>query len=149
MPCRSWTGACCQPSEGSAVCTRPVDGGSGQLASRASASAVGMSGAALTVGVTPVEAKEVVYQAMPYVGMGRVFEDASHARGARCRTAGRRVRARLCERLGSLRGLIVAALPAGTTASWYGLPPTYQPEELGGGLPAGAPGAVRPCVSSR
>ena len=31
-----------------------------------------MAGAALTVGVTPVELKEVVYQAVPYVGMGRV-----------------------------------------------------------------------------
>jgi 4-carboxymuconolactone decarboxylase len=30
-------------------------------------------GAALTVGVTPVETKEVVYQAVPYVGMARVF----------------------------------------------------------------------------
>jgi hypothetical protein len=28
-----------------------------------------MLGAALTVGVTPIEAKEIVYQAMPYVGM--------------------------------------------------------------------------------
>jgi 4-carboxymuconolactone decarboxylase len=33
-----------------------------------------MLGAALTVGVTPIEAKEIVYQAVPYVGMGRVFE---------------------------------------------------------------------------
>jgi 4-carboxymuconolactone decarboxylase len=33
-----------------------------------------MLGAALTVGVTPVEAKEVVYQAVPYVGMGKVFD---------------------------------------------------------------------------
>jgi 4-carboxymuconolactone decarboxylase len=33
-----------------------------------------MLGGALTVGVTPVEAKEVVYQAVPYVGMGRVFD---------------------------------------------------------------------------
>jgi 4-carboxymuconolactone decarboxylase len=33
-----------------------------------------MLGAALTVGVTPVEAKEVVYHAVPYVGMGRVFD---------------------------------------------------------------------------
>jgi 4-carboxymuconolactone decarboxylase len=33
-----------------------------------------MLGAALTVGVTPVQAKEVVYQAVPYVGMGRVFD---------------------------------------------------------------------------
>lgn len=33
-----------------------------------------MLGAALHVGVTPVEAKEVVYQAVPYVGMGRVFD---------------------------------------------------------------------------
>lgn len=33
-----------------------------------------MLGAALTVGVTPVEVKEVVYQAVPYVGMGRVLD---------------------------------------------------------------------------
>lgn len=33
-----------------------------------------MLGAALTVGVTPIEAKEIVYQAVPYVGMGRVFD---------------------------------------------------------------------------
>ena len=33
-----------------------------------------MLGAALTIGVTPVEAKEIVYQAVPYVGMGRVFD---------------------------------------------------------------------------
>ncbi|GAA4390141.1 carboxymuconolactone decarboxylase family protein [Tsukamurella soli] len=33
-----------------------------------------MLGAALTAGVTPVEAKEIVYQAVPYVGMGRVRE---------------------------------------------------------------------------
>src|SRR4051812_19969159 len=33
-----------------------------------------MLGAALTVGVTPVEVKEIVYQAVPYVGMGRVFD---------------------------------------------------------------------------
>ena len=31
-------------------------------------------GAALTVGVTPVEVKEIVYQAVPYVGMGKVFD---------------------------------------------------------------------------
>jgi len=31
-------------------------------------------GAALTIGVTPVEVKEIVYQAVPYVGMGRAFE---------------------------------------------------------------------------
>jgi len=30
--------------------------------------------AALTVGVTPVEIKEIVYQAVPYVGMGKVFD---------------------------------------------------------------------------
>ena len=34
----------------------------------------GMLGAALTVGVTPVEVKEIVYQAVPYVGMGKVFD---------------------------------------------------------------------------
>jgi 4-carboxymuconolactone decarboxylase len=33
-----------------------------------------MLGAALTVGVTPVEVKEIVYQAVPYVGMARVFD---------------------------------------------------------------------------
>jgi 4-carboxymuconolactone decarboxylase len=33
-----------------------------------------MLGAALTVGVTPVEIKEVVYQAVPYVGMAKVFD---------------------------------------------------------------------------
>lgn len=33
-----------------------------------------MAGAALTVGVTPVELKEVVYQAVPYVGMAKVFD---------------------------------------------------------------------------
>jgi 4-carboxymuconolactone decarboxylase len=37
-----------------------------------------MLGAALSVGITPVEAKEIVYQALPYVGMGRVF-DVLHA----------------------------------------------------------------------
>jgi len=31
-------------------------------------------GAALTVGVTPVEAKEIIYQAVPYVGMAKVFD---------------------------------------------------------------------------
>jgi len=33
-----------------------------------------MLGAALTVGVTPVEVKEVLYQAVPYVGMGRAYD---------------------------------------------------------------------------
>ena len=33
-----------------------------------------MLGAALTVGVTPVEAKEIVYQAVPYLGMARVID---------------------------------------------------------------------------
>jgi 4-carboxymuconolactone decarboxylase len=33
-----------------------------------------MLGAALTVGVSPIEIKEIVYQAVPYVGMGRVFD---------------------------------------------------------------------------
>src|SRR5437899_3639820 len=30
--------------------------------------------AALNVGVTPVEIKEIVYQAVPYVGMAKVFD---------------------------------------------------------------------------
>ncbi len=33
-----------------------------------------MVGAALTVGVTPVEVKEIVYQAVPYVGIGKMFD---------------------------------------------------------------------------
>ena len=33
-----------------------------------------MLGAALTVGVTPVEVKEIVYQAVPHVGMAKVFD---------------------------------------------------------------------------
>ena len=33
-----------------------------------------MLGGALNVGVTPVEAKEIVYQAVPYVGMAKVFD---------------------------------------------------------------------------
>lgn len=33
-----------------------------------------MLGAALTVGVTPVEVKEIVYQSVPYAGMGKVFD---------------------------------------------------------------------------
>jgi 4-carboxymuconolactone decarboxylase len=37
-----------------------------------------MLGAALTVGVTPVEAKEIAYQAVPYVGLGKFF-DVLHA----------------------------------------------------------------------
>jgi 4-carboxymuconolactone decarboxylase len=32
-----------------------------------------MLAAALTVGVTPIEVKEIVYQAVPYVGMAKVF----------------------------------------------------------------------------
>ena len=33
-----------------------------------------MLGAALTVGVTPVEVKEIVYHAVPYLGMAKVFD---------------------------------------------------------------------------
>jgi 4-carboxymuconolactone decarboxylase len=33
-----------------------------------------MLGAALTVGVTPVQVKEIVYQAVPYVGIAKVFD---------------------------------------------------------------------------
>ncbi|MEW1840051.1 carboxymuconolactone decarboxylase family protein [Nonomuraea angiospora] len=49
-----------------------------QLAALIACQAVGeyrvMLGAALTCGVTPVEAKEIVYQAVPYVGMAKVFD---------------------------------------------------------------------------
>jgi len=33
-----------------------------------------MAGAGLTAGLTPVELKEIVYQAVPYVGMAKVFD---------------------------------------------------------------------------
>jgi 4-carboxymuconolactone decarboxylase len=49
-----------------------------QLASMIAAQALAeyrvMLGAALTVGVSPVEVKEIVYQAVPYVGMAKVFD---------------------------------------------------------------------------
>jgi 4-carboxymuconolactone decarboxylase len=49
-----------------------------QLAALIASQALGeyrvMVGAALTVGVTPVEIKEIVYQAVPYVGMAKVFD---------------------------------------------------------------------------
>ena len=49
-----------------------------QLASLVAAQALSeyrvMLGAALTVGVTPVEVKEIVYQAVPYVGMAKAFD---------------------------------------------------------------------------
>jgi len=49
-----------------------------QVAAMIACQAVGeyrvMLGAALTVGVTPVEVKEIVYQAVPYVGMAKVFD---------------------------------------------------------------------------
>jgi 4-carboxymuconolactone decarboxylase len=40
-----------------------------------------MAGAALTAGVSPVERKEIVYQAVPYVGLAKVF-DFLHATNA-------------------------------------------------------------------
>jgi alkylhydroperoxidase/carboxymuconolactone decarboxylase family protein YurZ len=49
-----------------------------QLSALIAAHAVGEYGvmldAALNVGVTPVEIKEILYQAVPYVGLGRVFD---------------------------------------------------------------------------
>ena len=49
-----------------------------QLSAMIAAQALGeyrvMVGAALGAGVTPVEIKEVVYQAVPYVGMAKVFD---------------------------------------------------------------------------
>lgn len=44
------------------------------IASQAVAEYRVMLGAALNVGVTPVEAKEIVYQAVAYVGMSRAFD---------------------------------------------------------------------------
>jgi 4-carboxymuconolactone decarboxylase len=49
-----------------------------QLAALIAVGALGeyraMLGGAMTIGVTPIEVKEILYQAVPYVGMGRVFE---------------------------------------------------------------------------
>lgn len=49
-----------------------------QLAALIASQALGeyrvMLGAALNIGVTPIEAKEIVYQAVPYVGMAKVFD---------------------------------------------------------------------------
>jgi 4-carboxymuconolactone decarboxylase len=49
-----------------------------QLASMIASQALGeyrvMLGAALTIGVTPIEVKEIVYLAVPYVGMAKVFD---------------------------------------------------------------------------
>lgn len=49
-----------------------------QLASMIACQALGeyrvVLGAALTVGVTPVEVKEIVYHAVPYVGMAKAFD---------------------------------------------------------------------------
>jgi 4-carboxymuconolactone decarboxylase len=69
-----------------------------QLASMIAGQAVSeyrvMLGAALAVGVTPVEVKEIVYQAVPYVGMAKVFDflhatnDVLTARGVELPLAG-------------------------------------------------------------
>ena len=49
-----------------------------QLASMIAGQAVreyrAMLGAALTIGVTPIQVKEIVYQAVPYVGLAKVFD---------------------------------------------------------------------------
>jgi len=49
-----------------------------QLAAMIASQALGeyrvMLGAALTIGVTPLEVKEIVYQAVPYVGLAKVFD---------------------------------------------------------------------------
>ena len=48
------------------------------LASMIASQALGeykvMLGGALNIGVTPVEVKEIVYQAVPYVGMAKVYD---------------------------------------------------------------------------
>jgi 4-carboxymuconolactone decarboxylase len=44
------------------------------IASQALAEYKTMLGGALNVGVTPVEVKEIVYQAVPYIGMAKVFD---------------------------------------------------------------------------
>jgi 4-carboxymuconolactone decarboxylase len=44
------------------------------IASQAIAEYKVMLGGALNVGVTPVEVKEIVYQAVPYVGMAKVYD---------------------------------------------------------------------------
>lgn len=59
-----------------------------------------MLGAALTAGVTPTEVKEIVCQAVPYVGMGKVFDvPARGQRGA----ANRRVKGHVSANLNGQR----------------------------------------------
>jgi 4-carboxymuconolactone decarboxylase len=54
------------------------------IASQALSESRVMLGAAPTVGVTPVEVKEIVYQAVPYVGMAKVFDFIQHWLSANC-----------------------------------------------------------------
>jgi 4-carboxymuconolactone decarboxylase len=73
-----------------------------QLAAMIAAQALGeyrvMVGAALTVGVSPTEVKEIVYQAVPYVGLAKVFDfltpptrcSPNGASSSRCRRSRRR-----------------------------------------------------------
>ena len=68
------------------------------LASMIASQALGeykvMLGGALNVGVTPIEVKEIVYQAVPYVGMAKVVDfiqatnEILEARGIRLPLAG-------------------------------------------------------------
>lgn len=55
------------------VRTRPMGQLASMIAAQARAEDRVMAGAALTVGATPIEIKEIVYQAVPYVGMAKVF----------------------------------------------------------------------------
>ena len=54
-----------------------------------------MLGAALTAGVTPVEAREIVYQSVPYAGMGKAVDfihatnDVLTSAACGCRSTGR------------------------------------------------------------
>jgi 4-carboxymuconolactone decarboxylase len=56
------------------TCTRLMVQLASMIASQALREYRVMLGAALTAGVTPVEVKEIVYQAVPYVGMAKVFD---------------------------------------------------------------------------
>ena len=56
------------------VCTRVMTQLAAIIACKAVSEYRAMLGAALTVGVTPIEVKEVVYQAVPYVGLATVFD---------------------------------------------------------------------------
>ena len=89
-----------------------------------------MLGAALDVGVTPVEAKEIVYHAVPYVGQGRVFDvlhatnDVLSARGVELPLPGQATVTQLVPWIGYPR----ASTPSPSSTTSTPRPPSTGPD---------------------